>query len=145
MNEIGLGTTRDSTKAIALYKKAAEKHIVAAEARLGEIYLNGELAPPDFSQARSFLDRAAYHGDSHSAMLLGQMYLAGVGTAVDEKQAYAWSEVATLEGRDLAISERNSSLRILAVSDKQAAVAQAHEMLMEIKRQTSALHAQQMK
>ena len=78
-------------------------------------------------------------------MLLGQMYLAGVGTAVDEKQAYAWSEVATLEGRDLAISERNSSLRILAVSDKQAAVAQAHEMLMEIKRQTSALHAQQMK
>jgi TPR repeat protein len=145
MNEIGLGTARDSTKAVALYKKAAEKNIVAAEARLGEIYLNGELAPPDFSQARSFLDRAAYHGDSHSAMLLGQIYLAGVGTAVDAKQAYAWSEVATVEGSDLAISERNSSLRNLAVSDKQAAVAQAHEMLMEIKRQTSVLHAQQIK
>jgi len=145
MNEIGLGTTRDPTKAIALYKKAAEKNIVAAEARLGEIYLVGELAPLDFSQARSFLDRAAYHGDSHSAMLLGQIYRAGVGTAVDEKQAYAWSEVAAVEGSDLAIRERNSSLRNLAVSDKQAAVAQAHEILMEIKRQTPALHAQQVK
>jgi TPR repeat protein len=141
MNEIGLGIARDPTKAIELYKEAAEQNIIAAEARLGEIYLNGELIPPDYSQARSYLDRAAYHGDSHSAMLLGQIYRAGIGTAIDEKQAYAWSEVAAMEGSDFAIRERNSALRDLTQSDKQAAVAQAHEMLIEIKRQTAAIHA----
>ena len=37
MNEIGLGIPRDVTKAIALYKKAGEQNIVAADARLGEL------------------------------------------------------------------------------------------------------------
>jgi len=74
-------------------------------------------------------------------MLLGQIYRAGIGTAIDEKQAYAWSEVAAMEGSDFAIRERNSALRDLTQSDKQAAVAQAHEMLIEIKRQTAAIHA----
>jgi len=46
MNEIGLGIARDPTKAIELYKEAAEQNIIAAEARLGEIYLNGELIHP---------------------------------------------------------------------------------------------------
>ena len=64
MNEIGLGMPRDVTKAIGLYKKAAEQNIVAAEARLGELYLNGDLVTPDFSQAKSYLERAAYHADS---------------------------------------------------------------------------------
>lgn len=137
MNEIGLGIPRDVTKAIGLYKKAAEQNIVAAEARLGELYLNGDLVTPDFGQAKSYLERAAYHADPRSAMLLGQMYRVGIGTAVDQKQAYAWSEVASLEGSDFAIRERDSSLRDLDVSDQQAAVAHAHDIMKEIKQTTT--------
>ena len=137
MNEIGLGIPRDVTKAIELYKKAAEQNIVAAEARLGELYLNGDLVTPDFNQAKSYLERAAYHADPRSAMLLGQMYRAGIGTAVDQKQAYAWSEVASLEGSEFAVRERDSSLHDLDVSDQQAAVAHAHDIMKEIKQKTT--------
>lgn len=137
MNEIGLGMPHDVAKAIELYKKAAEQNIVAAEARLGELYLNGDLVAPDFSQAKSYLERAAYHADPRSAMLLGQMYRAGIGTTVDQKQAYAWSEVATLEGSEFAMRERESSLHDLDVSDQQAAVAQAHDIMKEIKQKTT--------
>jgi TPR repeat protein len=122
MNEIGLGIPRNVTKAIGLYKKAAEQNIVAAEARLGELYLNGDLVTPDFSQAKSYLERAAYHADPRSAMILGQMYCAGIGTAVDQKQAYAWSEVTSLDGSEFAVRERDSSLHNLDVSDQQAAL-----------------------
>jgi len=137
MYEIGLGIPRDAKKAIDLYKKAAEQNIVPAEARLGEMYLDGDLVPPDFAQAKSYLERAAYHGNSHSALLLGQMYRVGVGTPVDQKQAYAWSEVASLEGSEFAKSERDSSLHALDVSDQQAAVTRAHEILKEIKEKTT--------
>jgi TPR repeat protein len=138
MDEIGLGIPRDVTKAIGLYKKAAEQNIVAAEARLGELYLNGDLVTPDFSQARFYLEQAAYHADPRSAMLLGQMYRAGIGTAVDQKQAYAWSEVASIEGSEFAVRERDSSLHDLDVSDQQAAVAHAHDIMKEIKQKTAA-------
>jgi TPR repeat protein len=137
MYEFGLGIPRDATKAIDLYKKAAEQNIVAAEARLGEMYLDGDLFPPDFPQAKSYLERAAYHGDPRSALLLGQMYRVGVGTPVDQKQAYAWSEVASLKGSEIAKSERDSSLHDLDVSDQQAAVAHAHEIMKEIKQKTT--------
>ena len=72
--------------------------------------------PPDFGQARSF-QRAAYHADPRSVMLLGQMYRVGLGTPVDQKQAYAWSEVASLEGSEFAKRERDFSLHDLFVSD----------------------------
>jgi TPR repeat protein len=137
MNEIGLGIPRDVTKAIGLYKKAAEQNIVAAEARLGALYLNGDSVTPDFGQAKSYLERAAYHADPRSAMLLGQMYRAGIGTAVDQKEAYAWSEVASLEGSDFAMRERDSSLHDLDVSDQQAAIAHAHEIMKQIKNNTT--------
>ena len=138
MNEIGLGIPRNVANAIALYKKAADQNIVAADARLGELYLNGDSVTPDFSQAKSYLRQAAYHADSRSAMLLGQMYRAGIGTPVDQMQAYAWSEVASLEGNEFAVRERNSSLHDLDVSDQQAAVAHAHDIMTEIKEKTTA-------
>jgi len=137
MNEIGLGIPRDVTRAIGLYKKAAEQNIVPAEARLGELYLNGDLVTPDFSQARSYLQQAAYHADPRSAMLLGQMYRAGIGTAVDQKEAYAWSEVASIEGSEFAVRERDSSLHDLDVSDQQAAIAHAHDIMKDIKQKTT--------
>jgi TPR repeat protein len=61
MIELGLGVPRDSAKAIELYKKAAAKNMEAAELRLGEIYLHGDIATPDFAQAKSYLEKAAYH------------------------------------------------------------------------------------
>ena len=58
MHEIGLGIPRDAQTAIDLYKRAADQNVVAAEARLGDIYLSGDQVPPDFGQAKYYLDFA---------------------------------------------------------------------------------------
>jgi TPR repeat protein len=138
MSELGLGVPRDPARAIELYKKAAARDVVAAEVRLGEIYLRGDIALPDFTQAKAYLEKAAYHGDPRAATLLGQMYRIGLGTAADPKDAYVWSEVATLEGGTFARRERDASVAGLSVSDQQAALARAHEILKKIKEETGA-------
>jgi len=135
MTELGLGVPRDSAKAIELYQKAAAQGVVAAQSRLGEAYLHGNLVLPDFARARSFLERAAYHGDARAAMLLGEMYRKGLGVAADAKEGYAWSEVATVEGSPFAQHERAASLRELGPGGQQAALARAHDILDAIKRE----------
>jgi TPR repeat protein len=136
MTELGLGVPRDPVKAIDLYKKAAAQHVVAAQERLGEAYLNGDIVLPDYGQAKTFLELAAYHGNARAAMLLGQMYRIGLGVTADRKEAYAWSEVARLEGNTFAERERNASLRDLSPDDQQAAIARARDILKDIKRET---------
>jgi TPR repeat protein len=137
MSELGLGVPRDPKKALDLYKKAAAQNVVAAERRLGEIYLHGDLVPPDFAQAKTYLEKAAYHADVRAAMLMGQMYRIGLGVPADSKQAYAWSEVASVEGSAFARRERDASFRDLGASDQKAAIAQAQDILKEIKPETT--------
>jgi TPR repeat protein len=132
MNELGLGTPRDTKQAIRLYQQAADKNIIAAELRLGDLYLKGNYVPPDPGSAKSYLERAAYQGEPRAAMLLGQMYENGLGTAPDPAKAYAWSEVATIEGNRLAMQERDASRRQLDVKDQSAAVDQAKDILAKI-------------
>jgi uncharacterized protein len=136
MIELGLGVPRDSAKAIELYKKAAAKNMEAAELRLGEIYLRGDIATPDFAQAKSYLEKAAYHGAARAAMLLGQTYRLGLGTTTNLREAYASSEIASLEDDAFAKHERDVSLHDLGVDDQQAAIAEAQNILREIKKET---------
>jgi TPR repeat protein len=132
MNELGLGTGRNLQRAITLYQQAAGKNVVAAELRLGDLYLHGNYVPPDPGSAKSYLERAAYQGEPRAAMLLGQMYENGLGTTLDPIKAYAWSEVATIEGNQLAVEERDASRRQLDVKDQVAAVDQAKDILAKI-------------
>lgn len=136
MMELGLGVPRDPDRAVELYKKAAAQDVAAAQLRLGEIYLHGNLVPPDFAQAKMYLQRAAYHGDARAAMLLGQVYRIGLGVSQNAKEAYSWSEVATLEGNAFARRERDDSLRDLSATDQQAAIERARQILKEIKRES---------
>ncbi len=133
MSESGLGVPRDPEQAIALYKKAADREVVAAQLRLGEIYLHGDIVLPDLALAKSYLEKAAYHGDAQAAMLLGQMYRTGLAAPANPMEAYAWSEVATLEGSAFAQSERDASLHGLSVTDEQAGIARARVILDQIK------------
>jgi TPR repeat protein len=137
MTELGLGVPRDPGKAIDLYKKAAARDNAAAELRLGEIYLYGDLKPPDFGLAKSYFEKSAHHGDPHAAMLLGQMYRLGLGTGIDLREAYAWSEVATLEGNTFARHERDASLHDLNAEDQKAAIARATSILAQIRHETT--------
>jgi TPR repeat protein len=137
MSEFGLGVPRDRAKAIELYKKAAAQDVAPAELRLGEIYLHGNLTLPDFAQAKSYLEKAAFHGEPRAAMLLGQMYHDGIGMPADQTEAYAWSEVATLEGSAFAQRDRDISLHDLSDADQKSAIARAREILNNIKKETA--------
>jgi TPR repeat protein len=136
MTELGLGMPRDPAKAVELYKKAAAQDVAAAELRLGEIYLHGDLVLPDFAQAKIYLEKAAYHGNPRAAMLLGQMYHDGIGMPVDQTEAYAWSEVATLQGSVFASRDRDASFHGLSAADQKSAIARAQEILKIIKSKT---------
>ena len=99
--------------------------------------MNGDIVLPDYAQAKTFLEQAAYHGNARAAMLLGQMYRVGLGVTADPKEAYAWSEVARIEGNAFAEHERDASLSDLNSEDRQAAIARAGDILKEIKRMTA--------
>ena len=71
MTELGLGVPRNPARAIKLYKEAAKQNLVMAEIRLGEIYLYGDLTPPNPKLAKKYLDGAAHDGNARAAMLLG--------------------------------------------------------------------------
>ncbi len=135
MMELGLGTKRNLQTAIGLYKQAADKNVVVAELRLGELFLHGNLVPPDGDQAKTYLERAAYQGEPRAAMLLGQIYGTGIGLPLDPIKAYAWSEVATIEGNMFAKRERDALLHTLDVGEQKVAVARAKEILADIKRE----------
>ncbi len=70
-------------------------------------------------------------------MLLGQMYRVGIGMAADPTEAYAWSEVATLEDNVFAQRERDASFRNLSADDKKAAITRAREILKTVKSETT--------
>src|SRR5262245_6404050 len=141
MAELGRDGPRDAAKAVDLYKKAAAQDDVAAELRLGEIYVRVDCVAPDFSLAKPYPEKAAHPGSPRAAMLLGQMYRQGLGTSVDLKEAYAWSEVAALEGNTVARREGNTTLHDLSPDDQKAAIARAQDILAHIKGKSTAPQA----
>jgi TPR repeat protein len=111
----------------------SSRDVAVAELRLGETYLHGDLVLPDFAQAKTYLEKAAYHGGPGAAILLGQMHHDGIGIPVDQVEAYAWSEVATVEGSAFATRERDASFHGLSEADQKSAIARAQEILKIIK------------
>jgi len=77
----------------------------------GNLPVRGDLVPPILAKRRPYLEQAAYYGDPRAALLLGQIYRLGRGVSADPIEAYAWSEVASLEGSAFAKRERDASLR----------------------------------
>jgi TPR repeat protein len=70
-------------------------------------------------------------------MMLGQMYHDGIGMSADQTEAYAWSEVAILEGSAFAKNDRDASFHDLSEGNKNDAVAKASEILKIIKDKTA--------
>ena len=86
MTELGLGVPRDLAKAIDLYKKAAEQNVEPTELRLGEIYLDGNLVPPDFVQAKIYLEKSAYQGKSQAAKYAEDCLAAAVKNGITQDE-----------------------------------------------------------
>ena len=80
--------------------------------------------------------------DPRAAMLLGQMYDRGLGTTVDKREAYAWSEVSVLERDAAAKRQRDLALEALGPGDKKAAITLAETILTNVRRATGSKTAE---
>jgi len=92
--ESGAGTLQNPTAAVRSYLQAANNGLLAAQARLGEIYLTGLSAPGVATDAA--LQRIA--ADTPRPTLFQQLYREGMAVQPDPAAAAHWSRKAATAG-----------------------------------------------
>jgi len=90
----GVGTEKDPKKAEELYLRASEAGLPTAQADLADMYLKGELGPPDLARALPLLEAAAAANHPVAQYQLGQFYETGAPPLVPQnlevaRQLYA--------------------------------------------------------
>ena len=90
----GQGTQKDPGKAEEIYLRAAEAGLPTAQADLADMYLKGELGPPDLARALPLLEAAAAANHPIAQYQLGQFYETGAPPLVPQnlevaRQLYA--------------------------------------------------------
>ena len=100
--------TRESTvpeisDPLAELLKSANSGDVAAQARLGWLYENGQAVPFSFEQAFKWYLMAAMQGDYWTIAKVGRMYFHGEGVPQDKRLAYAWNALAAEVGNEQAM------------------------------------------
>lgn len=84
----GKGVSKDTSKALELFLRAAEGGSMSAQFQVGSFYESGLLgAPRNQFEAAKWYGKAAEQGHSASAYRLGEMYFDGRGVPKDEAKA----------------------------------------------------------
>ena len=122
----GQGTDKDPKQAEELFQRAAEAGLPTAQADLADMYLKGELGPPDLARALPLLEAAAAANHPVAQYQLGQFYETGAPPLVPQnlevaRQLYA---AAAKHGMPEAAA-RSAYLRPPVVQPAQAASAPA--------------------
>lgn len=82
----------------AFVREAAEAGSAEAQARLGQILLDGDGLPADPARAFRWFDKAARAGHLEAANMVGRCHDLGWGVPVDKARAAAWYERAADRG-----------------------------------------------
>jgi TPR repeat protein len=90
----GQGTEKNPSGAEEIYLRAAEAGLPTAQADLGDMYLKGELGPPDLTRALPLLQAAAAGHHPVAQFQLGELYETGAPPLVPQdlevaRQLYA--------------------------------------------------------
>jgi TPR repeat protein len=91
-------TTKDASKALYWYRKAAEAGDPVGQVKLGNRYYHGEGMPKDFSKAVDWWKKSAAQGNSEAQGMLATAYTLGHGVPYDQVLAYAWSNLSIAAG-----------------------------------------------
>lgn len=116
------GLLDDHQFTVQLYQENAENGEADAQYKLGLLYLTGNGALQDFSEAAKWLKRAAEQGYALAQYELGLIYRTGYGLDIDHVQSYVWLNLAAAAGVQQAVAARDEVMRSL--SGKQLAQAQ---------------------
>jgi len=82
----------------AFVRRAAEAGSAEAQARLGQMLLDGDGVPRNPAEGFAWFERAAYAGHLEAANMVGRCYDLGWGVTVDKGQAAAWFRQAAARG-----------------------------------------------
>lgn len=69
---------------------------------LGMLYLEGIGVRQDYTKSFQLMRKAAFLGNEHAQLQVGQAYANGQGTEINYEEAYAWLLVAKENGNDVA-------------------------------------------
>ena len=80
-----------------------------AQNRLGELYAKGRGVPQDYTQARTWYEKAAAQGHPLAQNNLAELYFAGLGGPPDYVRAYMWVNLAAthMQGEEKKQAEEN--------------------------------------
>ncbi|HWI86953.1 MAG TPA: tetratricopeptide repeat protein [Sphingomonas sp.] len=114
-------------------RAAAEAGSAEAQARLGQMLLDGDGLPQDSREAFAWFERAARAGHLEAANMVGRCHDLGWGTPVDKGKAAAWFRQAAARGLTWA---KYNYATLLALGqgvpeDKAAALALLREAAAE--------------
>jgi hypothetical protein len=93
--------------AIAAFKTLGDTGNAKAQARLGDIYADGQAVPRDMAAAEAWYQKAALQGDTGAQMKLGAIYANASGTARNNNIAYVWYGIAARLGLAAAEAPRD--------------------------------------
>lgn len=88
----------DYATALKEFQVLADQGVPAAQAALGQMYLQGLGVQQDYATAAKWLTPAATGGNAAAQAQLSTLYLLGLGVAKDEKQAAYWTKRAADHG-----------------------------------------------
>lgn len=97
------------TKDLSTLQTQANQGIAEAQNGLGELYAKGKGMPQDYTQARTWYEKAAAQGHPHAQNNLAELYFAGLGGPQDLVRAYMWVNLAAshMQGEDKKQAEEN--------------------------------------
>jgi uncharacterized protein len=117
----------------AFVREAAEAGSAEAQARLGQMLLDGDGVVRDAAQGFAWFERAALAGNLEAANMVGRCHDLGWGVPVDKAKAAAWFRQAA--GRGLAWAKYNYATLLAlgegVVEDKATALALFEEAAAE--------------
>ena len=85
-------------EAVVVCRRAAERGEAGAQARLGDMYYNGEDVPQDYTVAAEWYRRAAEQGQAAAQFQLGNMHRVGLGVLQSQAEADRWLKRAAEQG-----------------------------------------------
>jgi uncharacterized protein len=88
----------DYATALKEFRPLADQGLPAAQAALGQMYLQGLGVPQDYAAAAKWLEPAAKNGIAAAQAQLATLYILGMGVPKDEKQAAYWTKRAADHG-----------------------------------------------
>ncbi len=125
--ESGDGPTQDVTVAGDWYRRVAESGMAQAQNNLGVLYADGRLAVGSDGHGAAFwLGAAARQGFADAQFNLGAWYDQGGGVEADGVLAFAWLNMAALQGH----SEARTLAQDLFGRLTPAQISQANELLL---------------